>query len=74
MRLVEPAATELMPAAVPPVPPLAAARPDLPPGSSEAVEQAPPRETDARQGSVAELRARLIDEDVRPVDSLPSAA
>ncbi len=70
-----PHATAPLASAAPRVPPLAEARPNLPHRLKEAVQQALANDPDARQDSVAEFRAQLVDGQSAPLlDELASAA
>jgi serine/threonine-protein kinase len=57
----DPGGTAPMTIAIPRIPPLSDARPGLPRGLYEAVQRALAPEPDARQESVAEFRAQLLD-------------
>ena len=60
-RRDDPDATAPLPTAGPRMPPLAEARPGLPRGVHDAVQQAIAHRPDDRQDSVAEFRAQLVD-------------
>ncbi|MDP9259754.1 MAG: serine/threonine protein kinase [Actinomycetota bacterium] len=57
----DPGATAPLPTAAPRMPPLDKARPGLPRGLTDAIEQSLAKEPDARQDSVAEFCAQLVD-------------
>jgi eukaryotic-like serine/threonine-protein kinase len=66
-RPADPYATAPMASAAPRMPALAEARPDLPRSLNETVQQALAHEPDARQDSVAEFRAQLVDRQRPPL-------
>jgi eukaryotic-like serine/threonine-protein kinase len=74
IRPADPESTRPRVTAAPHIPPLAEVRPGVPRVLSEAVERALAQDPDARQGSVAEFRAQLIDDRYAPVRDLSSAA
>jgi eukaryotic-like serine/threonine-protein kinase len=67
VRPGDPDATAPLASAVPRMPALAEARPDLPRRLTQGVQQAIAHDPDARQESVAEFRAQLVDRHSTPV-------